>query len=88
MHGHYLVECTAKIMVFLYVKLCSLVCVNVLEGYVLIFLVLKLEAAEFSETLDLSTIIHGTTPHNCKLHINRCNNFRPHKIYSDTSANE
>jgi hypothetical protein len=48
MHGHYLVEWTAKIMVFLDVKPCSLVRVNVLEGYVFISLVLKLEAEQNS----------------------------------------
>jgi len=81
MHGHYLVEWTAKIMVFLDVKPCSLVHVNVLEGYVFISLVLKLEATDFSETLDLSTHLHGATSHNCKLYIHQCNNFRSHRIY-------
>jgi len=81
MHGHYLVEWTAKITVFLDVKTCSLVRVNVLEGYAFICLVLNLEAAEFSETLDLSTKLHGVTSHNCKLHIYQCNNFRTHRIY-------
>ena len=54
--------------------------VNVLEGYVFVCLVLKLEVAEFSETLDLSTKLHGATSHNCKLHIHRCNSFRPHRM--------
>lgn len=80
MHGHYLLQWTAKIMVFLDVKPYSLVRVNVLEGYVFISLVLKLERAEFSEALDLSTKLHGATSHNCKIHIHRCNNFRPHRI--------
>ena len=56
-------------MVFLDVKPCSLVHVKVWEEYVFISLVLKLETADFSETLDLSTQLHGATLHNCKLHI-------------------
>jgi hypothetical protein len=81
MHGHYLVEWTAKTVVFLDMKPRNLVRVNVLEGCVFISLVLKLKAADFSETLDLSTQLHGATSHNCKLHIHRCNNFRSHRMY-------